>query len=107
MKWTATLVSSRMVPHLPDEMSSVHLQVGAFFVLLVEWNSKDAVLDFNCLVHVSDFEKISSILILPSLDFHNIRCALPSHHLHRYERINRDVEILLQYRTNPMKIALF
>ena len=57
MKWTATLVSSRMVLYLQDEMSSVHLQVGAFFVLLVEWNSKDAVVEFNCLVYVSDLEK--------------------------------------------------
>ena len=57
MKWTATLVSSRMVLYLQDKMSSVHLQVGAFIVLFVEWNSKDAVLETNCLVHVSDFEK--------------------------------------------------
>ena len=46
-----------MVFYLQDEMSSVHLQVGAFVVLLVEWNSKDAVVEFNCLVHVSVFEK--------------------------------------------------
>ena len=105
MQSTATLVSARMVLYLQDEMSSVHLQVGALIVLFVEWNSKDAVLETNCLVHVSDFEK--NLFNTdhchrpePSINIRS-RPTIASPSQRDIERTNRDVEILLQYRTEP------